>query len=61
VSEEDRSEWRCPRCRSGSEEHTVEHDGPEALDVIVCRRCGARWMPRSLHADEKEAGGNGDD
>ena len=40
------SQWSCPRCHSGSDEHTVEHDGPEALDVIVCRRCGAKWMPR---------------
>ncbi len=36
----------CPNCGSGPEEHTVERDGPESLDMVVCRRCGARWLPR---------------
>ena len=39
-------EWRCPTCGSRSDEHTVERDGPESLDVVVCRRCGTKWPPR---------------
>ena len=39
-------EWRCPTCGSGSDEHTVERDGPESLEVVVCRRCGTKWPPR---------------
>jgi DNA-directed RNA polymerase subunit RPC12/RpoP len=39
-------EWRCPNCGSRSDEHTVERDGPESLDVVVCRRCGTKWAPR---------------
>ena len=32
---ESHEEWRCPNCGSGSEEHTVERDGPESLDMVV--------------------------
>jgi DNA-directed RNA polymerase subunit RPC12/RpoP len=42
----DDGSWRCPRCGSGADEHRVERDGPESLEVIVCQRCGARWAPR---------------
>jgi uncharacterized Zn finger protein len=41
-------DMRCPICGSGPDEHTVERDGPESLDVVVCRRCGARWPPRPI-------------
>jgi DNA-directed RNA polymerase subunit RPC12/RpoP len=52
---EEHEEWRCPVCGSGSEEHTVERDGPESLDIIVCRRCGNRWYPRPPAPSTKSA------
>ena len=47
----DGQRWRCPNCGSGPEEHGVDRDGPESLDVVVCRRCGATWLPRPVEPD----------
>jgi len=43
--------WACPSCGSGPGEHGVERDGPESLDMVVCRRCGATWLPRPVEPD----------
>ena len=40
--------WRCPTCGSGSDEHRVESDGPESIDMVVCQRCRATWLPRPV-------------
>jgi hypothetical protein len=48
MSEIDETVWRCPKCGSGPEEHRVERDGPESLDMVVCQRCRASWLPRDV-------------
>ncbi|MCU1383025.1 MAG: hypothetical protein JWL71_1722 [Acidobacteria bacterium] len=45
-TDDDQPQWRCPNCGSGNDEHQVVRDGPESLDMVVCRRCGATWLPR---------------
>lgn len=40
-------EWRCPQCGSPPDDHRVERDGPESLEVVVCQVCGAQWPPRA--------------
>jgi uncharacterized Zn finger protein len=42
--------WYCPTCGSGSDEHRIERDGPESLDMVVCQRCGATWLPRPVQS-----------
>jgi uncharacterized Zn finger protein len=50
INVTDEQHWRCPACGSGSDEHRVERDGPESIDMVVCQRCGATWLPRPVEA-----------